>query len=972
MSTRFRRRSLKLSRVIGKKNRVTRPDVRRLSPLFLVAAAAMAIFLHVGPALADVVNSSLAKGSFEGQSVFSRPALGSVPLARPVAAFSLVYSGTLTEAGASAGNAAGDKIDLLLTAANTGNVSLHGAVLQNDVVTLVLTDGDTNGDRVLDVGETWQFRAGYRLTQADLDSDLPQDTLSFHANLAFDQLAPRSEIASVALNRVPALEIAPRLVQLSSPLPFEFVADVEVDAINHGNVTLTDLVLRADFAASSADVESAGIVSVTGFGTRQNPAFDSDGNAGLVAPGAILAPGTSGSVRLVVRARTNSVDGNVTLSVSATSPRLGDLAGGVAGSLLLPLEDSDGDGAPDTIESASADRDGDGIADATDYDPTGYFYCESDGRILKGGRIAVERAGSQDKVAGVGQQGPINILRDGSDGAYQFHVTEGGHYRLSYQLPESGRPSSRMAHTGSGDGGSALWVLGAGEVADSGFISDRSAEANPYRLEFDLEPGKPVVFNNNIPSVLCGAPALETEIAVTDGPIVLRSGRTRLAYRITAENTGSEALVGLRLDNNLAEVFEAGGFDIETVLLEEAPPRFGAEANPFFDGVSDTGLLTSGGVLRPGERVALIEVVAFRARGGQYVNNVVASGVSAVDLKPVDENSAAAEIVVAGNTGPAELVAGIDMASRSLAAGQEMRVALSITNPQSVIRKDVDIVSRLPSGISYVAGSGQIEGAGVEPTYSGDEILWSGRSVPAGGTVIVEAAFTADEDAGGSDAVLQLIARETGTGRILSSPARATLTVAGLEESCVEAAGTVFHDANQDGLRQPHEEGIAGVRVLFGDGTGVVSDRTGRYAVPCGYFDALGAANEVSVRVDPASLPAESGSIIAPQSAAVSVGSKRLPDFAVRPTADIALRLDERNFMPGSATLTRETLAQISQLLREFPGGDAKARITYAARVDDELAEQRLDLAAQLMVEAWNFTHSGSGLSVETEMARSQ
>jgi hypothetical protein len=937
-----------------------------------IAVIAAAFVAFAGPAAADIVNSSLAKGRFAGQDIFSRPALGSVPMAREVSSFSLEYTGSFADAATDTGNAAGDTIDLLLTASNTGNVSLYGAVLRNDVVTLVLAEGDEDGDRVLDVGETWRFRAEYTLTQTDLDSDLPQDELLFHASLAFEKLAAREATAFVPVKKAPRLEIASRLVQLTIPQPHEYLAEVQIDAVNRGNVTLTDLELTAGFAGDSAEVQQVEIESAAGFGTSKNLAFDGVDEVNMLEPGAMLAPGKSGSLRLLVAARASPPEGQVALSVDATGPHLDDPSQAPE-VLVLYLADSDGDGAPDGVESASADRDGDGVADAFDYDPTGYFYCESDGRILSGGRIVVERIDPTGAGGETGRSGSVRLMRDGGDGAYQFHVSESGRYRLTYEPPESARPSSRSpTDYAFGQTGDAIWVLGSGEIADSGFIADRVAEANPYRLEFDLQPGKPVIFNNNIPFALCGMPELNATIAVSDGPIVLRSGRTRLAYRITVENTGSETLTGLRIDNNLVDVFGAGGFEIETVLLESVPQQFGAEANPFFDGANDTGLLTSGGELQPGERVTMIEVVAFRATGGEYVNRVYASGVSTVDLKPVAEVGASVEAVVAGNTGPAELEAGIATESRSLAVGREMRVAYSITNPQSVTRNGVDIVSRLPAGISYVAGSARIDGSHVEPILDGKEILWPDRSIPSGSTVSVDTILSAGEEAGGSDATLQLIARETGSGRILSSPARTTVTVPSRDEACAEANGTIFKDNNLDGVRQPYESGVGGIRVQFGDGRSVMSDENGVYTIPCGYFDAQDPAREVSVRVDPLSLLPDFSTTVSPQSAAYRLGSGRLPDFALRPKADISLRLDERNFEPGSATMTRETLAKVSQLLREFPGGDAKARITYATPFEDPLADQRLDFAAQLMVEAWSLIHGDSGLSVETELTRTE
>ncbi len=55
-------------------------------------------------------------------------------------------------------------------------------------------------------------------------------------------------------------------------------------------------------------------------------------------------------------------------------------------------KDTDGDGIADFIEG-QGDRDGDGVPNHEDYDPTGYFYDEATGRILKGGSISVNPAG---------------------------------------------------------------------------------------------------------------------------------------------------------------------------------------------------------------------------------------------------------------------------------------------------------------------------------------------------------------------------------------------------------------------------------------------------------------------------------------------------------------------------------------------------------------------------------------------------
>ena len=150
--------------------------------------------------------------------------------------------------------------------------------------------------------------------------------------------------------------------------------------------------------------------------------------------------------------------------------------------------DSDGDGVADGTEG-SADRDGDGIPDYLDYDPTGYFYDEADGRIIAGGQVEINGPGS------------VTILQDGSEGYYHF-TTDGtaGIYTIAVTLPaEYVWSTVRLPHPGALDpsAGPNPLVLGFGENADTGYLA--SGDSSHFYLQFDLQTGDPVVFNNNFP-----------------------------------------------------------------------------------------------------------------------------------------------------------------------------------------------------------------------------------------------------------------------------------------------------------------------------------------------------------------------------------------------------------------------------------------------------------------------------------------
>jgi hypothetical protein len=151
--------------------------------------------------------------------------------------------------------------------------------------------------------------------------------------------------------------------------------------------------------------------------------------------------------------------------------------------------DTDGDGAPDSVEG-TGDRDGDGISDNEDYDPTGYFYDETAGQIIAGGQIAV-----------IGP-GIVTIVHDGSNGFYQF-TTDGtpGTYTIQVTLPRrwgwSGTCLRQDPPPFDPTGGPNPTVLGNGENGATGFLTSNACTT--FYLSADLVAGDPFVFNNNFP-----------------------------------------------------------------------------------------------------------------------------------------------------------------------------------------------------------------------------------------------------------------------------------------------------------------------------------------------------------------------------------------------------------------------------------------------------------------------------------------
>lgn len=201
-----------------------------------------------------------------------------------------------------------------------------------------------------------------------------------------------------------------------------------------------------------------------------------------------------------------------TSTTTATSTMTDTATPSPTGTPTTLVEDCDGDGIPNDDECpggtiagsaccglscpAAADRDNDGVTNLCDYDPTGYFYDEATGEIIPGGRVSI-----------VGPAG-INLIQDGSQGFYQFTVSQAGTYRIELTFPPGyvGSPSCVRQDpppfdpTGAPSpctGGPVQCTLGNAENGTSGFLT--TSACTPFYREMTLAIGDPPVFNNNFP-----------------------------------------------------------------------------------------------------------------------------------------------------------------------------------------------------------------------------------------------------------------------------------------------------------------------------------------------------------------------------------------------------------------------------------------------------------------------------------------
>ncbi|MEP1443071.1 MAG: hypothetical protein ABJK39_08680 [Hyphomicrobiales bacterium] len=523
------------------------------------------------------------------------------------------------------------------------------------------------------------------------------------------------------------------------------------------------------------------------------------------------------------------------------------------------LDDPDGDGSPTGFESATADRDGDGIPDASDYDPTGYFYCQDTSAILTGGLISV--TGPAGTQTGVGVSNNISIIEDGSNGFYQFTVSAAGRYTLNVTYPTTGVPSADRLPSPVVDATSFLpanpAVLGSGEVAATGVLADGSAAANPFHFQFDIAPGDPNIFNNNIPLQFCGVPEVSATKTLVGRPVLLPNRDGELTFRITGESTGSTQVNDVTLIDDLDSVFGAGNYSVVSTTLFEAPSTFGATANSRFNGSTDQRLLTNGGILQPGEIVSVdLRVQVDAAVAGDFVNIGQAGGASPLDGSAIPNASGNANVTLPVDSDRALLIVEKTAARNIVRLGEILPYTVVVINPDTLDVSGIDVVDTLPPGLTYRPGSAQIEGVATEPLSTGRRLVFPNQNIAANSrvtytfNVAISAAATAVEFEN------LATAEDPTTGARISNVGIAIVTRE-VEHvfDCGEIIGRVFDDKNKNKHHDEGEKGLAGVRLATVRGELITTDKFGRFHVPCASIPDADIGSNFILKLDERTLP---------------------------------------------------------------------------------------------------------------------
>jgi heat shock protein beta len=158
-------------------------------------------------------------------------------------------------------------------------------------------------------------------------------------------------------------------------------------------------------------------------------------------------------------------------------------------------QDDDDDGIPTLLEGEQ-DRDNDGRVNYLDPDPTAYFYCMADGRIVSGV--------SDFKVLPAENVEILSNAVAADSGRLRWRVSQAGTYTLKFTLP-AGMATAGQLDNGlfvttarAGDG---ISVLGRGEdISRPGYLADFDPEDLPlWYQQFQIHDPGQIMINLNIP-----------------------------------------------------------------------------------------------------------------------------------------------------------------------------------------------------------------------------------------------------------------------------------------------------------------------------------------------------------------------------------------------------------------------------------------------------------------------------------------
>jgi uncharacterized repeat protein (TIGR01451 family) len=307
----------------------------------------------------------------------------------------------------------------------------------------------------------------------------------------------------------------------------------------------------------------------------------------------------------------------------------------------------------------------------------------------------------------------------------------------------------------------------------------------------------------------------------------------------------------------------------------------------------------------------------------------------------------------------------------NISAGQSVPYTITATNSQTTPVFNSSLTDLIPAGFRFRAGSGSVNGQKLDPTVNGRQLTWTHLTFAAGEKKIFTLVLTAGAGVVSGEFVNQAMAYNALTSGLISNIASATVRItADPTFDCPDLIGKVFDDANANGIEDPGEKGIAGVRLVTAQGLLVTTDAQGRYHIVCPMLPDATLGSNFIVKVDERTLP--SGYRLTtdnPETARLTAGKVSKLNFGAAIHHVVRIEVSDAAF--DAQTVRETTLQRIEALVASLKPHPYVVRLAYAASNESSaLIDARLRALQSALQAAWRAHERRDLLRAEEEILR--
>lgn len=288
--------------------------------------------------------------------------------------------------------------------------------------------------------------------------------------------------------------------------------------------------------------------------------------------------------------------------------------------------------------------------------------------------------------------------------------------------------------------------------------------------------------------------------------------------------------------------------------------------------------------------------------------------------------------------------------------GDLVPYTITATNTLAATLSSIDIVDVIPAGFRYRTGSATLNGAKLEPTVTGRNLVWPNQTFAPNerktlrmmlvvGTGVAEGEFVNRVSAINNIVKSQVSNTATATVRVVPDPTF----------DCSDIIGKIFDDKNANGYQDQGEPGIANVRIATARGLLVTSDQEGRFHVACAAIPNADRGSNFVMKVDERTLP--SGYRLTtenPRDVRVTRGKMVKLNFGATVHRVVRLELSGAAFVGDGTELQAPYISELNKLPEQLQTRPTVLRIAYRqGQESKDVAKKRIAAVSERIQRMW-------------------